>query len=118
MIDFAFIVGGLAGMGAFAAVWCHFAKWISEGFVRERRTYLLQIQYVLAMEELNGYFRQAFGREPLIAERTIDGVRQTLDTIENMTLAEAEAAARQFARPRDHRHVVRKYRLKCGMRIL
>lgn len=117
MTDFACIVGGLAGMGAFAAVWCRFAAWIGEGFVRERKAYLLQLQYVLAVEELNGFFRQAFGRETPIVGRTVAGLRQALDAIERMTPAEAEASARHLPRPRDPRRIARKYGLKPGMRI-
>jgi len=116
MIDFAFIVGGLAGMGAFAATWSHFAKWVWEGLARERKNYLLQIQHLLAMEELNRHYRDT---SP--TDRTLDGIRailRSLDTIEGLTLAEAEVAARAIRRSGDHRHMVKKYRLKRGMRIL
>lgn len=116
MIDCIFIVGGLAGMGAFAATWSHFAKSTGEGFARERKNYLLQIQYLLAMEELNRHFR-----DTVPADRTLDGIRailRNLDTIEQMTLAEAEASAKAIRRPGDHRRLVRKYRLQPGTRIL
>lgn len=115
MIDFTFIVGGMAALGAFAATWSFTAKGMWEGFAREQKNYHLQIQYLLSMEELNGHFRETAPND-----RTLDGVRailRNLDTIEGMTLEEAESAAKEVRRPGDHRRIVRKYRVKRGMRI-
>src|SRR5262245_57999473 len=72
--------------------------YLAKEFRQEHKDYRLQLQLLVAMHEMNQLIRST-----TCVDRSLDGLRTLLrriDTIEGMTLEEAEAAARRVERPR------------------